>query len=490
MSTSLFWREHPALLFALSLCIGMSAPLFWETPWNFLFPLLWSFYLIYLRKQTLLLIVIGSAVYAWLLYGKAPILESPEPTTTLFSIDSIQTHHSPFQKGLLYKGTIYLKEGAFPCSIYHKGSKAPKATSDYWVQGILKQRAPYTYVLVPKKWMAVNTNWGLIEWRYQMKESLCKFLKKNFSAKNATFLGSLLTGDVDDRQLRYEFGRLGLQHILAISGFHFGVLIVFCSFFLSIALPRFWKYIVLLITINLYFIFIGALPAVQRSWLTAALYLCAKLFKRQTSGLNLLGCAMAIELCLDPLISANIGFQLSFLSCAAILLFHPFFEKICRIWLPRRNAKEIGELTFLSKHGYFFSSFLRQALSLTLAVNCAIFPVLLYHFHQFPLLGLFYNLFFPLFVGAILFILLLSLSCHLLLPVLAPSLFSLTNRLTTHLLNLASHPPSQLDYSLFVVNFPAWIIPFYLFILVSPILTNRDFYRKISVFCGDRSSVG
>lgn len=491
MTLHSFWREHPALLLALSFCIGTSSFLFWETPWNFLFPLLWSLYLIYLRRPLLLLSLVGSIVYAAFLYGSAPILENPKQLEVFFSIHSIQSHHSPFHKGLLYKGEIYLKEGIFPCSIYHRGIDPPKATHDYFIQGTLKQRGPYDYSLSPKKWIPRNKNWKLVELRHQMKESLRKFLKKNLSAKSAMFLGSLITGDVEDRQLRYDFGRLGLQHILAISGFHFGVLIAFCSFFLSFAFSRFWKYVILIAAINIYFIFIGALPAVQRSWLTAGLYLCAKLFHRQTTGLNLLGCAMLLELCLNPLVSANIGFQLSFLSCAGILILHPVFEKALRIWLPKRTPDEIGELSYFSKHGCLFSSILRQALSLTLSVNCTILPVLLYHFHQFPLLGLFYNLFFPFLVSAALFMLLLSLSCQLLFPLLTPYLFSLTDWITTQLLNLASHPPLQLDYSLWVTSFPAWIIPFYLFILFSvPILTNRDFYRKILVFCGGRSSVG
>ncbi len=36
---------------------------------------------------------------------------------------------------------------------------------------------------------------------------------------------------------------------------------------------------------------------------------------------------------------------------------------------------------------------------LTFAVNAAILPILLVHFHLFPLLSLLYNLFFPLAVG-------------------------------------------------------------------------------------------
>jgi len=460
-----FWRENPALLVGLSLTWGASSFLFWQTPWNYIFILLWSIYLLFLRKTTFILIIAFSFCYSWMLYGKAPILTSAVQTTALFSIDSLQAHHSPFQKGLVYKGTIYLKEGAFPCSIYYRGKEPPKAVHDYVVQGKLQQRGPYDYIFAPKKWKGKEKSRSLAQVRYETKEAVRKFLHKKLSSRSAKFLGSLITGDVEDRQLRYEFGRLGLQHILAVSGFHFGILIAFCAFILNFFLPRFWKYIVLMIAIHIYFFFIGPLPAVARSWFAAELYLTAKLLKRQPTGLNLLGCAMALEVCFNPLICGNIGFQLSFLSCGGILLFHSFFEKKLRSYLPKRNAEEIGELNYLSKHAYFFSCFLRQSISLTLAVNCFIGPLLLYHFHQFPLLGLFYNLFFPSFVGVVLSLLLLSLSSQLFFTPLSSYLFSLTDWTTTHLLDLASHPPSKLDYSILMSHLPVWSIPLYLFLL-------------------------
>lgn len=469
-----FWRETPALLLGLSLLFGSSSFLFWAHPWNYIFPFLWSSYLVFVKKTWVIVALFCSFFYSWSLYHQAPVLTEAQKTTALFSIHSLQAHHSPFQKGLVYKGTISLKEGSFPCSIYHRGNNAPKASHDYLLEGSLKQRAPYDYLFFPKKWTPVKNSYSLAEVRYQLKESLRKFLQKHLSPRTAVFLGSLITGDVEDRQLRYEFGKLGLQHILAVSGFHFGILITFCSLVLSFALPRFWKYLTLIAAINIYFCFIGALPAVQRSWLAAQLYFIGKLFKRETTPLNLLGCALTLEMCLNPLICSHIGFQLSFTSCAGILLLYPLFQKQLRAYLPHRKKEEILELTIFSKHAYCLSSFLRKTISLTLAVQCAIAPLLLYHFHELPLLGFFYNLFFPFFVAMSISLLLLSLSFELLLPPLAPCLFKITDWITTHLLDLSSYPPSSLDYSLLISSLPAWIIPLYLGILFALCLSPAE----------------
>jgi competence protein ComEC len=98
-----------------------------------------------------------------------------------------------------------------------------------------------------------------------------------------------------------------------------------------------------------------------------------------------------------------------------------------------------------------------------LSVNLAIFLLLLYHFHQFPLLSLLYNLFFPLAVSAALFSLLISLIAHLLLPPLAPFFFRATDLFTAQLLDVIAYPPLALDISVRCEELAGWLIPIYLF---------------------------
>jgi len=459
-----FWNRQPAFLTGLNLLIGTSSALFWEAPWNWIFISLWCFYLIYLRSWHSILLLAGSVVYSLCLYTHSN--EMPNGTKGYFSISSLQPHQTPFQKGLLYKGTLYLDGRRIPCSIHTRCENRPSADKDYIVSGTLKQRGTHEYGFKTKQWIPIEKSFSLAELRYQAKEGLRHFLEQKLVLpRTATLLGSLMTGDVEDRSLRYEFSRVGLQHILAISGFHFGLLIAFCSFFLSLFLPSRWKLIALLIFVNAYFVFVGSSPAVQRSWLTASLYLCGKLIGRHSTGMNLLGAALCLEVIADPLASANLGFQLSFLSCLGILLFHPPFEQSLRRFLPKRNSSQTDQLNLLSKHGYLLAASMRQALSLTLAVNIAIFPLLLYHFHQFPLLSLLYNLFFPFFLTIALFSLLVSCLVHLFIAPAASILFHITDFLTAQLLDLAAYPPLALDYSIRTLAFSAWIIPFYLFVL-------------------------
>jgi len=462
----LFWRSAPALLISLTLLFGSAAVLFWDAPWNGIFPFLWGLYLFFLRKEALLAVGLGMAIGCHLLYKEQP---SPGRAQGIFAIASLQPHQTPFGKGSVYKGTLYTAAGSVRCDLYTSGDKPPyRADRDYLLTGKLDLREPYRYAFKPEEWIPIEKSWSFAHLRYMAKEKYAHFLSErcpNFP-KAAAFLASLTTGDVEDRMLKYEFGRLGLQHLLAISGFHFGVLIAFASSLLSLFLPRFWKCSLLIALLTSYYLFVGSFPAVQRSWIAATAYLFGKLLRRETGALNLLGFALGVEIVLDPLVATNLGFQFSFASTGGILLLQPVFERMLRPLLPKRSSEESAALSPFAKTAYLLTGFLRNSLALTCSVNAALLPILLVHFHFFPLLSLLYNLFFPFCVGLALFVLLLALTFHWFAPPIASFFFSLSGGFTSYLLDLASYPPSALDYPLLVPAIPAQIVFFSLFALL------------------------
>ncbi len=442
----LFWKQNPALFYSLTLLIGTSSTLFLD---NFFLAFVWLAYLLISRAYPQIVILAASLAYGS--FHHPPTSIPTHEISAIFSPHRLQPHHSPFQKGIEYKGTVSYQKRALPVSIYmrDKLEHRPLANKSYHLKGEIIQRDTNNFVFKPREWIPIKSTWSLAEIRYQTKEKFKTHLSKHLpSSRVAILLSSMTTGDVEDRMLRYEFGRLGLQHILAISGFHFGILIAFLSFFLRLVLPHAGKIFALFLLISAYYIFIGSSPAIERSYLTAIFYLLGKWINRQTSGLNLLGCAMGTEILIDPLVASTIGFQLSFLSCFAILILYPPIESKLRFFLPKRTKSEIEALTLLSQHGYLFSSFFRKSISLTLAVNCALLPLLLFHFHQFPCLGLLYNIFFPFGIGLSIFLLLCALLFQLLFPPISSCLYWITNAFTDFLLELTANPLLPLDFSI------------------------------------------
>ncbi len=474
----LFWKENPALLLAISFLLGTSSYLY---QLNTLFPLIWSVYLFSLHFPSFFrgacFLILGWG-YAFFLHQDAPRAETPRFIQGIFSVSSLQPHHSPFHKGFLYKGTLRIPE-ALACSICLQGEERPLANQDYWVEGFLEERSPFMYTLKVKEWKGLSSrktvwNWRLAETRYRAKETFRLCLQETTSPQTASLLGSLLTGDVEERLLRYEFGRAGLQHLLSVSGFHFALLIAFFSTFLGLLFQEWIKTYLLLFAVTLYFLFIGPAPAVIRSFFAAILYLIGKLLGRHPSALNLLGCSMLFELIFDPLLSGHIGFQLSFLSCAGLLLIYPLLSQYSERLLPKRTVFELANMTFPSPFGYLISTFFKKTLSITVAVNIALLPLLFYHFHKFPLLGLIYNLFFPLGAALAIYLLLPSLLLYEISPRLGKPLLFLTDAWTRLLLELISYPPLCLDRAWEVTFLADWGCGLYLFFLFFFLIQKRQ----------------
>ena len=496
-----FWMRHPALLCAITLLISASATLFWPSPWNIIFPILWTSYLIFLKKWPALLLLPAMALYCNALYTE----HDSGTIQGIFTISSIQSHRSPFHKSHIYRGTLYLPEGALPCKIHTQDKQIHRG--NYFLQGRLQKQGPFDYVLKPTTWTSIPSGLHFPYWRYLTQEKYRHFLKDRFadSPEVADFFFALTTGELENRLMRYEFDRIGLQHILGVSGFHFALLAALCSFGLSLCLPRFWKWIILLFALSAYDLFISQSPAVERCWLMAVGYIGAKLCNRSTNGLNLLGFTMSVELIINPLVIPNIGFHLSFASCLGIFFFYSIYEKKLRVWLPKRPLEEANLLSPLSKHGYLLCSFLRQAISLTLAVNTVILPILLVHFHSFPPMSLLYNLFYPFLADATLFGLFVTLCLHLLSEAAAVPLFEGVRWIAKSLIDLASYSPPLFDRPYLTAFVEGYMIPFYLFLLfqihlkLSKSKTCNDLFHftntigynsQLNSDYGGRSSVG
>ncbi|MBF8263193.1 MAG: Competence protein [Parachlamydiales bacterium] len=479
-----FWQEHPAMGFGISALLG--ALLFF---YGAIVPaIIWILYLLFLFPAKALVhafIICLIATQSYLLYSNRP---SPGPGRAVFSIHSVQLHASPFQKGWLYRGTLTAFQSDnqqwrihLPCSLayYGKAVDRPRADADYVLTGQLRQRSSFDFTFKANSWEKIPSTWSLAEWRYSAKQHIHRVLTQHIhDPRTVAFLAALFTGDIENRMLQFEFGRIGLQYLLVISGFHFAILMAFVTFVLRSILPSRIKLWVLLSIICLYYLFVGNSPPVQRSFFAAAIFLAGQLLNRRASGLNILGACLLIETAIDPIIAMSVGFQLSFLSCFGIFLFHQPLRRFLSIFFPMRRFHETVKLPPLAQCAYILTSFFHRALCLTLAVNLALWPLLLAHFHRFPWLSLVYNLFTPGWTALSLFLLLLALTVYAAIPVLGLPLFQLAHLVSKNLLDLIANPPTLMDYGI-SSPFPGWALaPYIIFLLFAGIhlkpLTNLD----------------
>ena len=251
-----FWRCHPALFYAL---LGMTAFLFATFPKATLLipltaicsPLLFS------RNERgksrlALAFLFAAAVYAMGIYMyRLPSTEGIEiKGIAKITIQQISMHRTPFGKQVIYRGRLvsflthsneeYIKNGTF--SIVLKGPERPLGNRDYILHGKIKESSQGHYLLIPEKgspWTSVPQSYSIAEDRFQMKELFKQFLEKKIKNRRSfVFLSGIATGVFDDRLMSAEFSRFGLQHIMAISGFHFSMIAFFLGLLLRIFLPQ------------------------------------------------------------------------------------------------------------------------------------------------------------------------------------------------------------------------------------------------------------
>lgn len=462
-----FWRSCPALLYGVAVLLSFAAA-YHFTP-TLLLPLA---LLLFTAKSRLLplSLVLGAAYFFAAHYYQAP----PLPANGAFGkaefrVEQISSNQTKFQDLWMYKGTLLSFSGVpYRSKCYIKlpaKEERPSANYIYSIDGTLKETLRGRYTLTVKKgtpWTPLEKTKNFAEWRYQAKNYLKSYIHAQIpNEKSAQFLAGIATGQFNDPYFSFEFGRFGLQHIMAISGFHFATI----AFILNMLLCPFFSYrkaaafVMLLLTA--YFFLLGFSPSVLRAWLMILIGLSSQLLERPTNSLNSFGIALLATLLVDPLMIANLGFQFSFAITAGILLLYSPLNSFAKILLGSHTP---AKLNMTDQHGYLVLCFLRQGAALTLTVHIVAIPIVLLFFEKFPLFSMVYNLFFPFLVTfSMLFLILGFLTAPL--PFI-PDLFHQMNDLfTEYLINLTYYLPLTLDYTIRTTHVSSDFVILYLTII-------------------------
>jgi len=470
-------RPAPAFFYALMFLVGTACGLAFH--WSYFIPA--AAFLWFNRKRVISGILMCLSGLSWSLFAYSlPNIPSEGLVGKgVFHIESITRSQSPFQTSIVYKGILktFNEHTKIPCRLYQK-SPIENGSYDLLIEGKLLSKGPAHYVLKPTSMEPLFDTHTQAQWRFEIKNKLRSYLKVRFQEpKTAAFLLSMVTGEIDDRLLSLEFNRLGLLHLLGISGFQFALLAFLLGLILRIFLPRNISYIALMIVLTAYAYILGDSPPIERAWLGTILYLISLLFGFPFSALNALGLAALMELIKDPLLIFHLGFQFSFLCTAAILLVYPLFRSALAKIFPIRSFKNVTEMSLLDQHGYLLSTFCRESLALNGAIHLVTLPLIFYHFHKFPLLSLLYNLFLPVGVSVVYLLLLIG-------TLLDFSLFhTLTQSLSTLILHIAMHPPALYDFQWRVGSFSMTLTILFLTVIFSMIVMRL---RRSTAVTADR----
>ena len=217
------------------------------------------------------------------------------------------------------------------------------------------------------------------------------------------------------REDRTAFSRLGIAHILAVSGFHVGVLAgVLALLFRLLRLPqglRLWLYAVLL---GAYVLLCGSAQPVLRAAILLLLARRGRMLNRPRSLLHLLCAAFCLQLLLSPVQLTGLSFQLSFGAVFGLALISPYLSSLFS-FRSRRLRR------------------LQETLAAGVGAQLGVLLPQLYAFQELPLLSLLLNLPVLLYASGLILLCWLCL-LTLPLPFLSVPLCTLTRTATSGLL--------------------------------------------------------
>lgn len=457
---SSFWNQHPALLYGLFLYLGAVGAFY--SVGSLLLPLFFLFLGAFGNGYRLALGCLLALLFG--LYVASTVEALPEwakgcsgkATFEITNVTSDIRYNRPYYKLQIDLLRFESPDNTFfaqnlPCKmIWNKATPRPRAGFQYQVEATLTENnGTWTLHALPNsQWVPVKSTFSFVEWRYRLKNSFKRLLAKHIPPSQVrAFLEGVVIGEFHDPLLANNLRRFGLQHIIVVSGFHFaliaaifhGLLRLFASWRATSAL--------LIALTTFYLLFVGPSPSVVRAYIAGLLVLLARLCKDQSNGLNSLGIGLLIALAIEPLWAISLSFTLSFLATFAILLFFPLCKRALGQIFPKRRASELLKMPFLDQLTFVLLSFFLSSFALVASVTILMLPMSLFAFHQFPLMGIFYNCFFPFLISISVFLLCLGLLFSWLAP-FASMLFSACTFLTEAALTLVNDAPSWLDMTL------------------------------------------
>lgn len=202
--------------------------------------------------------------------------------------------------------------------------------------------------------------------------------KSDLSVETKEFLISILLGDKNyiRKSDRITFTDAGIAHIFAVSGFHVSMIAGFILGLLSLFFTGRWrglKFLFVIPLVWLYIFLVGMSPATCRAGIMLTIGMFALFCQRKNSPLKALAWAIIIILCFDATALFDIGFQLSVICVASILLIAQPLN-----FINHRNNPRLHKVVSL--------------LLVTLVASFSTWLICAFYFHRFSLMFLPLNL--------------------------------------------------------------------------------------------------
>lgn len=211
----------------------------------------------------------------------------------------------------------------------------------------------------------------ILERLHRIKQTWSQSLQENMSEENGKVLSAMLLGEKSDMDtdLKEQYQKAGISHVLAISGLHIS--------FIGLGIYKWIRRtgasyicagVLASLVLSIYVLMIGFSVSVIRAYVMLLLRIGADMSGRVYDMLTALMAAAALIVLYQPLYLADAAFYMSHGAILGIVILLPCLKNI----LPRKTWLE----------GSYAG----------LAIHIALFPVLLWFYFEFPTYSMIINL--------------------------------------------------------------------------------------------------
>ena len=254
----------------------------------------------------------------------------------------------------------------------------PETQFDY-ISYQKRKRIFYTSFLKTNNYQFISTH----SYRPSIIDKLHHFLSSAITKamnhpSNASMATSLILGDraTIDQEVIDAYSKIGIIHLLSVSGLHVGIFILLINtvFKKSKSKNKYLKFSIMVSFLIFYTLITGVSIPVLRCAVMFGFIEFGKLFRRESQILNSLAVSAIFLLLFNTQFLFDIGFQLSYLALAGIVILMPKIKS--KIYFQSKIMNIIWDLC-----------------SSTIAAWIITFPLVAYYFHNVSLLGNLANIF-------------------------------------------------------------------------------------------------
>ncbi len=262
-----------------------------------------------------------------------------------------------------------------------------------------------------------------------------------------------------EQRIRDDFQKVGLTHIMAVSGFNVSILaVVIMAVLLALGINRRRAFYIAVIFLAAYIVLVGLPASAMRAGLMGFLVLWALKLGRFNKITNSLVLTAVIMLLFNPkILRDDVGFQLSFLAIAGLVYVYPLLEAI-------RQKIKLPKLKGVS-----------DALLITLAAQVFTLPILAYNFSQISLISPLANLAVLWALPILTILILIALPLSAILPSLSFIFFLPSLILTKYILTAVKYM-AKIPYGYMEINYlwRGWMIIYYVIVIFAVIKLRKS----------------